>query len=85
MGVAVSVPEQLHARLQHSARKRGCAEVAELLEHWQTREEQSDDSEVILREVDAIHNELAASGRVFSDSVDLIREDRERLEAWADW
>jgi len=27
---------------------------------------------------DAIFNELAASGRTFSDSADLIREDRER-------
>jgi len=28
--------------------------------------------------VNAIRQELAASGQVFSDSVDLIREDRER-------
>lgn len=28
--------------------------------------------------VDAIYNRLAASGRVFSDSVELLREDRER-------
>lgn len=28
--------------------------------------------------VDAIFNRLAASGRTFSDSVELIREDRER-------
>jgi plasmid stability protein len=28
--------------------------------------------------VNAIYNELAASGRTFSDSADLIREDRDR-------
>jgi plasmid stability protein len=29
-------------------------------------------------EVDAIYNELAATGRTFGDSVELLREDRER-------
>ena len=28
--------------------------------------------------VDAIYNRLAASGRTFTDSVDLLREDRDR-------
>jgi plasmid stability protein len=29
-------------------------------------------------EVDAIYNELAATGRTFGDSVELLREDRDR-------
>lgn len=32
----------------------------------------------IWAEVDEIYNELAASGRAFSDSVELLREDRKR-------
>jgi plasmid stability protein len=32
----------------------------------------------IWAEVDEIYNELAATGRLFSDSVELLREDRER-------
>jgi plasmid stability protein len=50
----------------------------------------SDEAKVILAEalrgeggdawahVDAIYHRLAASGRTFSDSADLLREDRER-------
>lgn len=34
--------------------------------------------EEIWAKVDAIHARLAASGRTFSDSTDLLREDRER-------
>ena len=30
------------------------------------------------RQVDAIHDRLAAEGRIFSDSADLLREDRDR-------
>ena len=39
MTVAVSVSEHLHERWQQSARKHGSAEVTELLEQWQGREE----------------------------------------------
>jgi plasmid stability protein len=34
-------------------------------------------------QVNAIRRELAATGQVFSDSVDLIREDRERMPSAA--
>jgi plasmid stability protein len=35
-------------------------------------------TEDVWAEVDEIYNELAASGRTFDDSVELLREDRER-------
>jgi antitoxin FitA len=74
----ISIPDvddQLLARLQERARQNGRtlpAEVKIILEGA------IPPAEEIWARVDRLRNQLAASGRTFSDSTELVREDRDR-------
>jgi antitoxin FitA len=70
------VAESLLQQLQQRAASHGRSVEAEargILEDALRK-----DADQIWAEVDAIRERLAASGRTFSDSTELIREDRDR-------
>lgn len=72
----LDIDDSLMKRLQQRAAAHGQtveAEARTILA--QTLGTPEDD---IWARVDAIHDRLAASGRAFSDSAELLREDRER-------
>ncbi len=72
----LDIDDSLMQRLQQRAAAHGQtveAEARTILA--QTLGTPEDD---IWARVDAIHDRLAASGRAFSDSAELLREDRER-------
>ena len=65
----------LHDLLERATRHgRTPAEEAKTILAEALRSKRSD----VWAPVDAIYQRLAASGRVFTDSVDLLREDRDR-------
>jgi plasmid stability protein len=70
------VAESLLQQLQQRAARHGRSVEAEarVILESALRE----DADQIWAEVDAIRERLAASGRTFSDSTELIREDRDR-------
>ncbi len=64
------------AQLSQRASQHGCSietEAKNILEHAATSPPDS-----VWDPADAIHKQLAASGRQFSDSAVLLREDRQR-------
>jgi hypothetical protein len=64
----------LHLQKRAARRGRTPAEEAKAILAEALREQSPD----VWAPVDAIYHRLAASGRTFSDSADLLREDRDR-------
>lgn len=74
--VISDLPAPLLDRLRERALTQGRSLEAEAKFILETALQQP--TEDVWAEVDEIHNELAASGRTFCDSVELLREDRAR-------
>jgi hypothetical protein len=78
MSRTLTIPDDLHTRLAATAQRRGFPNVEQLLEYWQQSEDELRRRREVVARIDASRQRLQASGREFSDSTDLLREDRDR-------
>ncbi len=78
MNRTLSLPESTYFWLQAEAKKRGLGSVEELLEAWQAENDELRQRHEVVERVKALSDRLDAKYGEQPDSVDLIREDRDR-------
>lgn len=81
MTQTLTVSQSVYDWLQAEAKKRGLTSVEALLESWKAEEidpEELRQREEVVDRITALSERLAAKYGMQSDSVDLIREDRDR-------
>jgi hypothetical protein len=86
MSRTVTLPDSVYEKLEAVARARGLQSVEELLEqlplpaveHNPLTEAELQRRREVVAEIDRIRESIHAAHGVMPDSVDLIREDRER-------
>jgi len=77
MSRTLTISEALHARLEAEARLRGLS-VEQLLEDCERKESEIKRREEAVRGIRDLHERIRAKYGEMPDSVELIREDRER-------
>jgi uncharacterized protein with von Willebrand factor type A (vWA) domain len=78
MNQTLVIPDALYQRLLSTARARGVKNVEQLLEAWGNHDLEVEQRQEIVRRIDALRERLFAKYGDMSDSVELIRADRER-------
>jgi len=78
MDRTVTVSESTYAWLESEAEKRGLNSVEELLEAWKAEDRELRQRREAVERIEALSEQLDAKYGMQSDSVDLIREDRDR-------
>ena len=86
MSRTVTLPDSVYERLEAAARDRGLESIEQLLEQWPLHsdepsplsEEELRQRQELVDEIDAIREEALTACGIMADSVELIREDRER-------
>lgn len=78
MSKTLSISDDLYERLEYVARQKGLYNIEQLLESWQTAEDNLHKRQETVNEIDALRNHLYHKHGQMPDSVTLIREDRAR-------
>ena len=78
MSKTLSISDDLYERLESATRQKGLKNIEQLLESWQFAKDDLQIRRESVDKVDALRNRLFHKYGEMSDSVDLIREDRER-------
>ena len=78
MSKILSISDDLYERLEHAARQKGLKSIEQLLESWQTAEDNLGKRRETVDRIGALRSRLFQRYGEMPDSVDLIREDRDR-------
>ena len=78
MSRTLTISDELYARLESEARDRGLKSVEELLDRLQSLETDLVHRKENVRQIDLLRERLFARYGQMPDSVELLREDRER-------
>jgi hypothetical protein len=78
MSRTLTIPDALYLRLESIARARGLSSIEQLLEMWQTREDDLRYRHEVVTQIDALRERLFATYGMFPDSTESVREDRAR-------
>lgn len=78
MSQTLTIPDVLYIQLETTARMRGLKSIEQLLELWQSKENELHQRQEAVRRVDALRERVFAKYGEMPDSAALIREDRER-------
>ncbi len=78
MSRTLTISDELYARLESEARKRGVKTVEELLDLLQSLETDIALRKNVVRQIDLLRERLFARYGEMPDSVELVREDRAR-------
>jgi hypothetical protein len=78
MSRTLTISDELYARLESEARKRGVETIEELLDLLQLLETDLAPRENVVRQIDLLRDRLFARYGEMPDSVELLREDRAR-------
>lgn len=78
MDLSLTIPESLYERLETSASRRGLKDIAQLIEEWQVLEEERQNRNEVVRQIDSLRERLSTKYGEMPDSIEMIREDRER-------
>ena len=78
MSQTLEISDSLYARLQAETEQRGFESIEQLIESWHPGENHRNDRKAAVAQIDALRERLFASYGTMSDSVNLIRDDRER-------
>ncbi len=80
MNKTITVPEDLYAQLEKSARNRSLDSVAELIKELlaQDQAEELRERREAVQGILELHERMAAKYGIVDDSTELIRRDRER-------
>ena len=74
----LKISDTLYNKLRESARRRGLSDIEHLLEIWQTHEDERLYRQKVVRQIDTLRERLFNQYGQMADSVQLIREDRQR-------
>ncbi len=78
MSQTITLSKSTYAWLQAEAERRGLSSIEELLEAWRAEDDELRHRQEVGKRIDALRERLYAKYGEQSDSVDLIREDRDR-------
>lgn len=78
MSQTLTIPDVLYVQLETTVRMRGLKSIEQLLELWQSKENELHQRQEAVRRVDALRERVFAKYGEMPDSAALIREDRER-------
>ena len=78
MSKTLSISDDLYERLEYVARQKGLKDIEQLLESWQSVEDNLHLRRTAVDKIDALRNRLFHKYGQMPDSVDLIRQDRAR-------
>ena len=78
MSQTLTIPDVLYIQLETTARMRGLKSIEQLLELWQSRENDLRQRQETVRRIDALRERIFATYGEMPDSAALIRQDRER-------
>jgi len=73
----ITISDEVYARLETEARRRGLDSIEQLLEQWPTPESESLRRQELVQQIDDLRNRLLAKYGEMPDSVELLREDRD--------
>lgn len=82
MSYTLDLSEKLYEKLEATAQRRGLS-IQELIEMWQQNDDELERRQRVVREINTLRESLYAAHGEMPDSVELVREDRERLELHA--
>ena len=77
MSQILTISDSLYARLQTEAQLRGLS-IEQLLEEWEQRDSELKQRREVVAAIDNLRERISQQYDVMPDSVELIREDRER-------
>lgn len=78
MSKTLSISDDLYERLECAVRQKGFNSIEQLLESWQTVEDNLHKRGAAVDKIAALRNRLFHKYGQMPDSVDLIRQDRAR-------
>jgi hypothetical protein len=78
MNQTLTISDVLYIQLETTARMRGLNNIEQLLELWQSKENELHQRQETVRRIDALRERIFATYGEMPDSAALIREDRER-------
>lgn len=78
MSRVLTISDDLYGKLETAAQRRGLTHIDQLLEQWQAADAELARRAQVVQHIDALREELRAKYGEMPDSVELIREDRER-------
>ena len=78
MSKSLVISDDLYERLENSAHQKGLESVEQLLETWQTAENDLRRRRKTVEKIDSLRSRLFQVYGKMPDSVDLVREDRTR-------
>jgi hypothetical protein len=78
MSRTLTISEGLYARLEAAAQRLGLQDVVQLLETWETDGEELARRAKVVQDIDSLREKILKTCGPMPDSVDLMREDRER-------
>lgn len=78
MNQTLTISDVLYVQLETTARMRGLKSIEQLLELWQSKENELHQRQETVRRIDALRERIFATYGEMPDSAALIREDRER-------
>lgn len=81
MNQTLTISESLYSRLQTGAQLRGLSIeqlIEQVVEEWERKESELRRRAQVVEEIDEIYEKMRAKYGQMPDSVELIREDRER-------
>jgi hypothetical protein len=76
----ITISDALYERLNQTARSQGLTAIDQLLEQWEADMQAREQRRLVVDQITLLRDSLEAKYGVMSDSVELIREDRERGE-----
>ena len=78
MSYHLTISDTLYNRLEATMRRRGLGNIEQLLEEWQADEDDRLYRQNIVRQIDNLRERLFRQYGQMTDSVSLIRADREQ-------
>ncbi|MCX7044224.1 MAG: hypothetical protein NTX50_01895 [Candidatus Sumerlaeota bacterium] len=78
MSHTLTISDALYEQLQDVTRIYGLKDIEQLLETWEQREEELSRRREAVRRIDAVRERVTTTYGEQPDSVEMIREDRER-------
>lgn len=78
MSRTLTISDELYARLEAEARERGMSSIERLLEERERTQPDLMQRRRVVNKISGLRNQLSAKYGMMPDSVELVREDRNR-------
>jgi uncharacterized protein with von Willebrand factor type A (vWA) domain len=78
MSHTLNISDALYAELETATRQHGLNNIEQLIEKWHSYDEELKQRQMVVQKINALRERLFATYGEMTDSVELIREDRNR-------